>query len=161
MCASFFLIVTLSFQFYRKLHKTHYCEESLLNFRTQTARLSNEPAKMGRVGQDVHFHHEGSVFRLNASRSFGHQLGSHELDAQAMRNILTQLFAKTVDTKKKQKENQHHHYEAVFREATNIDKPPTTKYPGDMILQDQFLHPINRFNDAEMSESSTKCVLNY
>lgn len=112
---------------------------------------------MGRVSQDVHFHHESSVFRLNVSRSSGQ--GSHELDTEAMRNILTQLFAKTLDTKKKQKESQHHHYEAVFREAINIDKPPTTNYSGDP--RDQFLHKnlIDRFSDAEMSESSTKCVL--
>ncbi|XP_067205465.1 uncharacterized protein [Linepithema humile] len=135
-------------------------EQGLLDAKgtTEAARLSNVPARMGRVDQDVHFLHEGSVFRLNVSKSSGHQPGSHELDAQAMRNILTQLFAKTLDTKKKQKENQHHHYEAVFREATNIDKPPITNYPED--LQDQFLHknPINRFNDAEISESSTRAA---
>jgi len=113
---------------------------------------------MGRVGQDVHFHHEGNVFRLNVSKASGYQPGSHELDAQAMRSILTQLFAKTLDTKNKQKQNPHHHYEAVFKEVTNIDKPPTTKYPGDP--HDRFLHknPINGFNDAQISESSTKCV---
>jgi len=91
----------------------------------QAAHLSNIPEKMKRAGQDVYFHHEDNSLRSNTFILPGsHQLSSHELDAQTMRNILSQLLAKTLDTKKKQKENLHHHYEAVFRDTTNIDKPP-------------------------------------
>lgn len=102
------------------------------NCRTQAAHASNIPENMKRAGQDVYFHHNGNSLRLNASvlPGYSHQLGSHELDAKTMRHILTQLFAKTLDTKKKQKENPHHHYEAVFRETNNIDKPLATITPN-------------------------------
>lgn len=117
---------------------------------------------MGRVSQDVQFHHKDNTLRLNISKSSEDQLGSHELDAQAMRNILTQLLAKTTDTKKKQKENPHHHYEAVFREDTNIDKPPTINHPRNSSSKDQFLRKqmISKSrNNKEISENSTKCVI--
>ncbi|XP_070157374.1 uncharacterized protein [Polyergus mexicanus] len=135
-------------------------EQGLLDStRTTEATRLNIPEKMGRVRQDVQFHHKGNALRLNISKSSENQLGSHELDAQAMRNILTQLLAKTIDTKKKQKENPHHHYEAVFREDTNIDKPPTVNYPrnssfGDQPLRKQSIN-ISR-NNKEISENSTK-----
>nr|XP_012137415.1 PREDICTED: uncharacterized protein LOC105662068 isoform X1 [Megachile rotundata] len=86
---------------------------------------SNEPEKMKRVHQDVQFHHKAHLF--NSSKHLTNSMvhyNSHELDAKAMRTILTELFAKTLDTKKKQKENPHHHYEGTFVEVDNIDKPP-------------------------------------
>ncbi|XP_029164286.1 uncharacterized protein LOC114935588 [Nylanderia fulva] len=108
-------------------------EEGILDMKetTEAARLKNIHEKMGRVNQDVQFHHKGNALRLNISQSSESQLGSHELDAQAMRNILTQLLAKTIDTKKKQKENPHHHYEAVFRDIDNIDKPMAANHLGN------------------------------
>ncbi|XP_011703824.1 PREDICTED: uncharacterized protein LOC105459459 isoform X2 [Wasmannia auropunctata] len=131
-------------------------EKGLLDVKstTETVRLSNVPDKMRRADQDVHFYHEDKALRLNVSKSSKHQLGSHELDAETMRNILTQLLAKTDNTKKKQK-NPHHHYEAVFRDITNIDKPATS-YPKN--LQDQFQEKsISTFdNNKKISENSTK-----
>ncbi|KAL0118619.1 hypothetical protein PUN28_009354 [Cardiocondyla obscurior] len=110
-------------------------EEGLLKMKdtTEAARLSNIPDKMRRADQNVHFYNKNETLRTNVSKSSQHQPGSHELDAETMRNILTQLLAKTDHTKKKQK-NPHHHYEAVFRDITNIDKP-VTNYPES--LQDQ------------------------
>lgn len=131
----------------------------ILYFLLQAARLSNGPDKMGRADKDVHFYHEDRALRLNVSKSSKHQLGSHELDAETMRNILTQLLAKTDHTKKKQKKNPHHHYEAVFRDITNIDKP-VTNYPGN--LQDQLREKsINKFesNNKKISENNTKYVI--
>lgn len=127
-------------------------------FLLQAARLSNVPDKMRRADQDVHFYHKDSVLRLNISKSSGHQLGSHELDAETMRHILTQLLAKTDYTKKKQKKNPHHHYEAVFRDVTNIDKP-MTNYPDN--VQDQLQKKsISRFdNNKTIPENSTKYVI--
>jgi len=111
---------------------------------------------MRRADQDVHFHHEDRI-RLNISKSSRHQMGSHELDAETLRNILTQLLAKTDYTKKKQKKNQHHHYEGVFKDITNIDKPMTN--PGN--LQNQFQEKsINKeSNNKKISENGTKCVI--
>ncbi|XP_076645280.1 uncharacterized protein LOC143354816 [Halictus rubicundus] len=87
---------------------------------------SNEPNKMKRVEQGIQFHHKDQALPLNSSNHLtnSHHYSSHELDAKAMRAILTELFAKTLDTKKKQKENPHHHYEGTFVELANIDKPP-------------------------------------
>lgn len=125
---------------------------------SQAARLSNVPDKMRRADQDIHFYHEDRALRLNISKSSRHQPGSYELDAETMRNILTQLLAKTDHTKKKQKHNPHHHYEAVFRDITNIDKP-VTNYPAN--LQDQFQEKsISKFdNNKKISENNTKCVI--
>lgn len=136
--------------------------------------MSNIPEKMKRAGQDVHFHHEGSAQRTNVSESIGylHQPGgSHELDAKAMRSILTQILAKTLDMKKKNK-NPHHHYKSIFRESDNIEKfdksmtataerselssgqPPSSPPP----LPQQ--KSIGRFgNHKETSKSSTECVI--
>lgn len=115
---------------------------------------------MGRVNQDVQFHHKDNVLRLNISQLYESQLSSHELDAQAMRNILTQLLSKTIDTKKKQKENPHHHYEAVFRDISNIDKlaNPGNSSSGDRPLRKQ---SISRSGDNkdEIPKNSTKCVI--
>lgn len=139
--------------------------------------LSNIPEKMKRAGLDVHFHHEGSARRSNVSESIGysHQPGgSHELDAKAMRNILTQILAKTLDMKKK-KDHPHHHYKSVFRESANIDKfdksTTTTTAEHSEISPGQPPPPppplpplqksISRFvNHKETSKSSTeKCVI--
>lgn len=102
----------------------------------QGTSLSNVPEKMKRAGHDVHFHHQGSALNVSKS-SVGHSYhgGSHELDAQAMRNVLTQLFVKTLDMKKKKKENPHYHYKGVFRDFANIDKPiaVTTNYSEDTL----------------------------
>lgn len=122
----------------------------------------SSPEKMGRAGQDVHFHHEGNALRLNVTKSAGYpyQTGSHELDAQAMRNVLAQLFAKTFNMKKK-KENPHHHYKGVFKDFANIDKPSTAtpSYSGDSQDQPPEQKSINRFNNPEkISESSTKII---
>ena len=88
---------------------------------------------MKRAQQGVQFHHKDHAGLLNSSRhtmDTMHHYNSHELDAKAMKVILTELFAKTLDTKKKQKESPHHHYEGTFVEADNIDKPPT-QHPQD------------------------------
>lgn len=127
-------------------------------FLLQTARLSNVPDKMRRADQDVHFYHEDRALRLNVSKSSKHQQGSHELDAETMRNILTQLLAKTDHTKKKQKKNPHHHYEAVFREITNIDKP-VTNYPENLQNQLQEKSTDKFESNKRISENSTKCVI--
>lgn len=127
------------------------------DFLLQAARLSNVPDKMRRADQDVHFYHENKAFRLNVSKSSKHQLGSYELDAETMRHILTQLLAKTDHTKKKQK-NSHHHYEAVFKDITNIDKP-MTNYSG--YFQDQLREKsINKFesNNKKISKNNTEYV---
>lgn len=127
-------------------------------FLLQAARLSNVPDKMRRADQDVHFYHKDSALRLNISKSSRHQLGSHELDAETMRHILTQLLAKTDYTKKKQKKNPHHHYEAIFRDVTNIDKP-MTNYPDN--VQDQLQKKsISRFdNNKTIPENNTEYVI--
>lgn len=87
---------------------------------------------MKRVYQDVEFHnqkvHKNSENAKN-NRHESQYYTSHELDAKDMRAILTQLFTKTLDMKKKQKETKtpnerHHYYEGVFKESANIDKPP-------------------------------------
>lgn len=87
---------------------------------------------MKRVQQGIQFHHKDHANALNGSKhtmnTMTHHYNSHELDAKAMKAILTELFAKTLDTKKKQKENPHHHYEGTFVETDNIEKPPT-QYP--------------------------------
>lgn len=118
---------------------------------------------MGRVNQDIQFHHKGNALRLNISQSSENQKGSHELDAKTMRNILTQLLAKTIDTKKKQKENPHHHYEAVFRDITNIDKPLTANHPGNSSSGDQPLRRKQSISTSgdnkKISGNSTKCVI--
>lgn len=94
---------------------------------------SNEPNKMKRVEQGIQFHHKDQAILLNSSthltNSMAHHYSSHELDAKAMRAILTELFAKTLDTKNKQKENPHHRYEGTFVEVANIDKPPVQHLP--------------------------------
>lgn len=132
-------------------------EEGLLEVKstTKAARLSNIPDKMRRADQNVHFYQQDRTLRVNISKSSRHQAGSHELDAETMRNILTQILAKTDYTKKKQKKNLHHHYEAVFRDITNIDKP-ATKHPVN--LQDQLQEKLkNKFdNNKKISENTTK-----
>jgi len=112
---------------------------------------------MRRADQDVHFYHEPKALRLNVSKSSKHQVGSHELDSETMKHILTQLLIKT-EHKKKRKNIPHHHYEAVFKDITNIDKPVTT--PKN--LQDQLQEKsISRFdnNKKMIIENSTKCVI--
>lgn len=111
---------------------------------------------MRRADQDVHFHHEDRILRLNISKSSRYQMGSHELDAETMRNILTQLLAKTDYTKKKQKKNPHHHYEGVFKDITNIDKPVIN--PGNLQNQLQEKSINKESNNKKISENSTKCV---
>ncbi|XP_014478804.1 PREDICTED: uncharacterized protein LOC106746578 [Dinoponera quadriceps] len=148
-------------------------EQGLLttNGTTEATSLSNVPEKMRRAGQDVHFHHEDGVQRSNVSESieYSHQPGgSHELDAKALRNILTQILAKTLDMKRK-KENPHHHYKSVFRESANIDKfdkLTTTSTTKHSEISGQPHHPlprqkaISRFgNHKETSESSTESKL--
>ncbi|XP_077267479.1 uncharacterized protein LOC143900244 isoform X1 [Temnothorax americanus] len=136
-------------------------EEGLLDMKstTKTSRLSNVPDKMRRADQNIHFYHEDKALRLNISESSKNQPGSHELDAETMRNILTQLLAKTDYTKKKKK-NPHHHYEAVFRDITNIDKPVTT-HPGSLQrdqLREKSINDLES-NDKNVSENSTKSTL--
>ncbi|XP_011258449.1 uncharacterized protein LOC105252643 isoform X2 [Camponotus floridanus] len=133
-------------------------EQGLLDMKvtTEATRL-NIPEKMSRVNQDVQFHHKGNALRLNISTSLENQVGSHELDAQTMRHILTQLLAKTTDTKKKQKENPHHHYEAVFKEVTNIDKPPIANHLDNLSFENQLLRESSTSdNNTEILENSTK-----
>ncbi|XP_018317849.1 uncharacterized protein [Mycetomoellerius zeteki] len=134
-------------------------EEGLLDVKstTETVRLSNVPEKMRRADQDVHFYHEDKILRMNISKSSIHQ-SSNELDPETMRNILTQLLAKTDYTKKKQKKNLHHHYEAVFRDIINVDKPVTNGTTHPKNLQDQLQEEsISRFdNNKKISENSIK-----
>lgn len=86
---------------------------------------------MTRAHQDVQFHHKpNSINRTYFSSSFQNPT-SHELDANAMRNILTLLMKKTLETKKNQRDNPHHRYEGVYRESGNIDKPPTMEKEFD------------------------------
>ncbi|CAG5100018.1 Similar to CWC27: Spliceosome-associated protein CWC27 homolog (Pongo abelii) [Cotesia congregata] len=85
---------------------------------------SNLPKNMKRVQAGVQFHHQKNT-GFSGTNLASHY-NSHELDAPAMREILKNLFAKTLETKNKQKSNPHHHYEGVFRESVNIDRPPTT-----------------------------------
>ena len=83
---------------------------------------------MKRVHQGVLIHQDpNNSSHLHQLQHSSAGLTSHELDAKDMRAILTQLFAKTLDMKRHQKEtnsSNHHHYEGVFRESANIDKPP-------------------------------------
>lgn len=120
--------------------------------------LSNVPEKMKRAGQDVQFHHKDGTFHLNISRlsEYSRQSSSHELDAKTMRNILTHLLAKTSDTKKKQKENPHHHYEGVFRESANIDKLSTTTKTYSDDSQDQLSLQKISTTRSNYDEQNTK-----
>ncbi|KAL6258113.1 hypothetical protein P5V15_010030 [Pogonomyrmex californicus] len=129
-------------------------EQGLLDVKgtTEAARLSNVPDKMRRADQDVHFYDKDSALRLNVSKSSG-QPGSHELDPETMRNILTQLLVKTNYAKKKQKKNPHHHYEAVFRDVTNIDKPATTNYSRNLQDQEKL---ISKFDNNKETENGKK-----
>uniref|UniRef100_A0A0C9RP70 NAB6_0 protein n=1 Tax=Fopius arisanus TaxID=64838 RepID=A0A0C9RP70_9HYME len=107
-------------------------EQGLLNgtgypLNQKTDGPSNEPDKMKKADQDVQFHHKGNAPHSNGTLPrlmSGHHYTSHELGAKEMRHILTNLFAKTLVAKNKQKENPHHHYEGVYREDDNIEKPP-------------------------------------
>lgn len=86
---------------------------------------------------------------------------SHELDAKAMRAILTELFVKTFDTKKKQKENPHHHYEGTFVEAANIDKPPAqyssdVKKESENIPTDDLTETLGRINNENKGQRNRK-----
>ncbi|CAK9822366.1 hypothetical protein ANTRET_LOCUS911 [Anthophora retusa] len=95
---------------------------------------SNAPDKMKRAQQGIQFHHKDHHLLNNSkhiTNAMAHHYNSHELDAKAMKVILTELFVKTLDTKKKQKENPHHHYEGTFVETDNIDKPPTQYLSND------------------------------
>ncbi|XP_076234864.1 uncharacterized protein LOC143179487 isoform X2 [Calliopsis andreniformis] len=107
---------------------------------------SNEPEKMKRVDQGIQFLHKDHTHLLNstkhAANPMSYHYSSHELDAKTMRAILTELFVKTFDTKKKQKENPHHHYEGTFRETANIDKPPT-QYSSDIKEETKNVHNDN------------------
>ncbi|XP_031785741.1 uncharacterized protein LOC100116714 [Nasonia vitripennis] len=89
---------------------------------------SNEPSRMKRVHQGVQLHNTNET-SYQHHLQHNQQLTSHELDAKDMRAILTQIFIKQLDMKKRQKDanepSQHHHYEGVFRESDNIVKPPT------------------------------------
>ncbi|OXU28371.1 hypothetical protein TSAR_006422 [Trichomalopsis sarcophagae] len=89
---------------------------------------SNEPSRMKRVHQGVQLHNTNET-SYQHHLQHNQQLTSHELDAKDMRAILTQIFMKQLDMKKRQKDanepSQHHHYEGVFRESDNIVKPPT------------------------------------
>ena len=71
-------------------------------------------------------HHPNNSSSYNSLAAAGN---SHELDANALRQILASLFIKTQDTKNKQKDNPHHHYEGVYKESDNIDRPPTAVAP--------------------------------
>ncbi|XP_063982987.1 uncharacterized protein LOC135165530 isoform X1 [Diachasmimorpha longicaudata] len=96
---------------------------------------SNEPAKMKRAHQDVQFHHKGNAPASNNTLPplmSNHHYTSHELGAKEMREILTNLFARKLVAKNKQKENPHHHYEGVYKETANIKKPP-------LVQPDKFL----------------------
>lgn len=94
----------------------------------QNESPSNAPEKMKRFHQGIQFHHKDHALPSNNSKHatniLAHHYNSHELDAKAMKIILAELFAKTLDTKMKQKENPHHHYEGTYVESDNIDKPP-------------------------------------
>ncbi|KOC65647.1 hypothetical protein WH47_00671 [Habropoda laboriosa] len=107
-------------------------ESGLLSNNTESP--SNMPDKMKRVQQGIQFHHKDHAHLLNNSKhitnAMSHHYNSHELDAKAMKVILSELFAKTVGTKKMQKENPHHHYEGTFVETDNIDKPPV-QFPSN------------------------------
>ncbi|XP_043475237.1 uncharacterized protein LOC122506891 isoform X2 [Leptopilina heterotoma] len=94
---------------------------------------SNAPDKMTKVHKDVKFHHHNSKAphknRTFSSNDFNPS--SHELDANAMKNILALLMKKTNEMKNKQKKNAYHIYEGVYRESDNIDKPPSLEKEFD------------------------------
>ncbi|XP_043277168.1 uncharacterized protein [Venturia canescens] len=87
---------------------------------------SNVPERMKKAHENVRFHQNNSESRSSGSPRLanGNTEASGELEAAAMREILSSLFNKTSGMKKKQKDNPHHRYEGVFREISNIDKPP-------------------------------------
>lgn len=85
-----------------------------------------------KVHQDVKFHHNLKASHKNRTfSSSDYNPSSHELDANAMRNILALLTKKTNEMKNKQKENPYHRYEGVYRESDNIDKPPSMEKEFD------------------------------
>ncbi|KAJ8673425.1 hypothetical protein QAD02_004687 [Eretmocerus hayati] len=98
---------------------------------TNASGLSNGPSKMKKVKQTVQFHHserEKDNLLQHNNHQQHHEYSSHELDAKDMRDILTQLFTKTLDMRKRQKDTktpQNTHYEGTFKESDNIDKPPS------------------------------------
>lgn len=93
---------------------------------------------MKRVHGDVEFHHKDPD--STSSSPLKRQYNSHELDAKAMRTLLQQLLIKRLDIQKKKRvynseevvvaapkinsKVDHHHYEGVYKETANIDKPP-------------------------------------
>lgn len=125
---------------------------------------SNEPWRMRRVQQGVQFHNEatnGTGGSINNNKQqqqqqqppSHHQYTSHELDAKDMRAILTQLFVKTLDMRKRQKDaHQHHHREGTFREDANIDKPPTF---DDTEFMQQELLSLRGLTSEATSDSGT------
>lgn len=93
---------------------------------------SNAPDKMTKVHKDVKFHHNSKASHKNRTfTSSDFNPSSHELDANAMKNILALLTKKTNEMKNKQKENPYHIYEGVYRESDNIDKPPSLEKEFD------------------------------
>lgn len=122
---------------------------------------------MKRAQQGVQFHHKDHADLSNSSRhtmNTMHHYNSHELDAKTMKVILTELFAKTLDTKKKQKENPHHHYEGTFVEADNIDKPPTqytqaarNKLMGNRLMR-TFEEVLKKQNVASVANDTGELV---
>lgn len=105
---------------------------------------SNEPDKMKRAHQDVHFHHKGPHSNSTLPPLISaHHYTSHELGAKEMREILTNLFARTLVAKNKQKENPHHNYEGVYRESANIEKPPLVK-PDELLWKLETIEKLFR-----------------
>lgn len=90
---------------------------------------------MKKTHGNVRFHQNNNEHAASASSKLAntHNEASGELDAVAMREILSSLFNKTSGMKKKQQDNPHHRYEGVFREISNIDQPPAPS--------SEFVHP--------------------
>lgn len=112
---------------------------------------NNTPERMKRYRLGVRFHQDnGRIDENNSIPGDIHHYNSHELDAKAMRNILTELFVKTLETKKKQQEHPHHHYKGVFRETANIDKPPDVSSPKTQVIER--VKKQHETNDTQISQ---------
>lgn len=116
---------------------------------------------MTKIHQDVKFHHHNSKIshKNRTFSSINYNPSSHELDANAMRNILALLTKKTNEMKNKQKENSYHKYEGVYRESDNIDKPPAIKEfdPRDLFdILDQKRQSIEINKNENLTKSNNE-----
>lgn len=128
---------------------------------------------MKRVHQDVEFHHKDpdNTSPLPVVRHYS----SHELDAKSMRQLLQQLLIKRLDIQKKKRvynpeevvvapkvqKVDHHHYEGVYKETANIDKPPIVanlseeKSSEEVVVREKVQNPVERVATTAQVPNST------